>query len=170
MQELMKKVTRPMIAEAKAEAERLYMDRLDGYSEDFAATPINGRLPRRHFRGAVEEFTALTVDATLKLVIDRLQVGYTLSAIPTQVVGQACTVYLVKPEVVRAEELKQEYKEAEARLQAAVEAENEAIIQRTFEQRVATERRKREEAARAAQEAEEAALMAEVRAALLESK
>ncbi|MGC3895184.1 hypothetical protein [Pseudomonas urmiensis] len=168
--ELMKKVTKQMIVDAKAEAERLYMGRLDGYSEDYAATPVNGRLPRRHFRGAVQEFSVLTADEMLKLVVGKLNEGYSLSEIPTQVIGQAYIAYLVKPEAVRAEELKEEHKEAETKLHAAVAAENEAIIQRTFEQRVATERRKREEAAKAAQEAEEAALMAEVRAALLESK
>ncbi|CAG8865287.1 hypothetical protein PS627_01199 [Pseudomonas fluorescens] len=167
---LMKKVTKQDIGAAKLEAERLYLGRLDGHGEDFTATPVNGRLPRRHFRGALEEFAVLTADTMLKLVVDKLQEGYGLSGVPTQVVGQAYTVYLVKPESVRAEELKEEYKEVEAKLQAAVAAENEAIIQNTYEQRLATERRKREEAAKAAEQAEKESLMAEVRAALMGSK
>lgn len=175
MQELIKKVTRSMIVEAKAEAERKYMDRLSGYTEDFTASPTNGIYPRRYYAGALEEFIVPGVDAMITFVLEKISQGWSQSQVSTKCftppnLPQQFVVYLVKPEAVRAEELKEEYKEAEARLHAAVAAENEALIQRTFEQRVATERRKREEAAKAAQEAEEAALMAEVRAALLESK
>lgn len=170
MQELMKKVTKKDIEACKAEAERLYMGRLPGYHEDYSATPVNGRLPRRHFRGALEGFTVLTADAMLRQVIEKIAEGYSLGEIPTQVIGQAYTFYLVKPEAMRAEELKEEYKEAEAKLNADVAAENEAIIQRTYELRLATERRKREEAVKAAEEAEEQAIMTEVRAALMGGK
>lgn len=175
MQELMKKVTKKDIEACKAEAERLYMGRLTGYVDDISAVPVNGVYPRFYAVGAIEEFIATTADGLIDLVLEKTSKGWGKSDVMTQTFTPAnlpmqFAVYLVKPEAVRAEELKEVHKEAEAKLHAAVAAENEALIQRTFEQRVATERRKREEAAKAAQEAEEAALMAEVRAAMLGSK
>ncbi|WP_085677814.1 MULTISPECIES: hypothetical protein [unclassified Pseudomonas] len=175
MQQLMKKVTRKDIEACKAEAERLYMGRLTGYVDDISVMPVNGVYPRFYAAGAIEEFIATTADGLIDLVLEKASQGWSKSDVMTQAFTPAnlpmqFAVYLLKPEAVRAEELKEVHKQAEAKLHAAVVAENEAIIQRTFEQRVATERRKREEAAKAAQEAEEAELMAEVRAELMGGK
>ncbi|MQG91333.1 hypothetical protein [Pseudomonas sp. MN1F] len=175
MQELMKKVTKKDIEACKVEAERLYMGRLTGYVDDLSAVPVNGVYPRFYAAGAIEEFIATTADGLIGLVLEKTSQGWSKSDVMTQTFTPAnlpmqFAVYLVKPEAVRAEELKEVHKQAESKLHAAVAAENEAIIRRTFEQRMATERRKRAEAAKAAEEAEEQAIMAEVRAALMGGK
>lgn len=160
-------VTKQMITECKAEAERAYRSRVGGYDVIFGAEPDErGNLPRKLFRGAQVEFTAMGVNALLDLVFERIEQGYKRSDAPTTSVGQLYLTYLIKPDAEIQADLAEEFKEAEAALKAKVEQANEEIIAHTVAQRKAQVIRDREAAAKLADEQLEAELDAEVRAAL----
>lgn len=164
---VLKTVTKADIQEVKEAAERLYMGRVGGYAEDFLAQPDrHGNYPRRMFRGALEEFTATGVNALLDLIFDKISQGYKRSETPTSTIGQLYLTYLIKPDAVIAEELVEEFKEAERSLRASIERVNEEIVAKTVAQRKAQVLKERGEAAKAADAALEAELEAEVRAAL----
>ena len=165
-------VTKQMITEAKAVAEQLYLNRLEGYDAIFNAEPdASGNLPRKFFRGGVVEFTAGSVDTLIDLVINKLSDGWKRSAVDTTSIGTTFfRTYLIKPDAEIQADLAEEFKEAEAELRARVEAGNEAIIAATVAQRKMQVLREREEAVKAADISLEAELQAEVRAALKGAK
>lgn len=164
-------VTKPMIADCKAEAELAYLNRVGGFAEDFQGQPDrHGNLPRRMFLGAQEEFHAKGVNALLDLVFEKVAQGYKRCATDATSYGIDHIVYLVKPEAEIQADLVVVLKEAEEELRARVEKANEAIIADTIAKRKAQVLKEREQAAKAADIALEAELEAEVRAALKGAK
>jgi hypothetical protein len=164
-------VTKQMIADCKAEAERAYFARVGGYAEDFQVQPDkHGNYPRKFFRGARVEFTALGVNALLSVMFEKLSEGYKRCDTEATSFGMQHMFYLEKPDSEIQTDLIEVFKEAEAELRARVEQANEAIISDTIAKRKLQVLKEREEAARAADEALEAELEAEVRAALKGAK
>lgn len=164
-------VTKAMITECRAEAERAYRNRLEGHDIIFGAEPNrHGQLPRKFFRGARVEFTATGVNALLDLIFDKVARGYKRCDTPTTNSGIIYFAYLEKPEDEIKADLVLELIEAEEALRARVDKANEAIITDTIAKRKAQVLREREEAAKAADEALEAELELEVRAALKGAK
>lgn len=160
-------VTKQMIAECKADAERDYMGRVGGYAEDFQGqADRHGNFPRRMFLGAQVEFHAKGVNALLDLVFDKVGQGYKRCATDATNYGIDYIVYLVKPDAEIQSDLVVVLKEAESELRAQVEKANEAIILDQVAKRKAQVLKEREEAAKAADAALEAELEAEVRTAL----
>ncbi|WP_448144684.1 hypothetical protein [Pseudomonas silesiensis] len=164
-------VTKQMIAECKAEAERAYYNRVGGYAEDVQSEPDrHGNYPRRMFRGAQEEFTAQGINALLDLVFEKISQGYKRCDTEASSYGINHIVYLTKPDSQIQVELPDVLKEAEAELRARIEKANEAIILDQVAKRKAQVIRDREAAAKLADEQLEAELEAEVRAALKGAK
>ena len=168
-QQVLKTVTVQDIQAAKDEAKRMYMLRIDGFDVDFQGHPdASGNLPRRHFKGAIVEFVASHgVDELLDLVLTKLVEGWTRSSTPTYCVSSTFfNVWLMKPAEQQAEDLKVLYAEAEAKLRARIEQENEAIIEHEVQLQMANAARKKAE--QEAKELDEAAatVRKEVEAAL----
>ena len=160
-------VTKQMIADCKADAERAYMNRVGKHDVIFGAEPDrHGNLPRKFYRGAQVEFTATGINAFLDLVFEKISQGYKRSNTLTTNSGNLYFTYLVKPEAEIQADLVEELKEAEAELRARVERANEVIIADTVAKRKLQVLKEREEAAKAADAALEAELEAEIRAAL----
>ncbi|WP_454865573.1 hypothetical protein [Pseudomonas umsongensis] len=160
-------VTKQMIADCKSDAERDYRNRVEGHDVIFGGEPDqHGNLPRKLFRGARVEFTALGVQALLDLVFDKVSQGYKRCDTEASSYGINHIVYLVKPDAEIQADLVVVLKEAEEELRARVERGNEVIIANTVAQRKVQVLKEREEAAKAADAALEAELEAEVRAAL----
>jgi hypothetical protein len=168
-QQVLKTVTTQGIQAVKDEAKHIYMQRVEGHDVDFQGQPDeSGNLPRRWMRGAIVEFVASHgVDELLDLVLTKLGEGWTRSSTPTYCVSSTLfNVWLVKPADQQEEDLKALYAEAEAKLKAQVEQENELIIER--EVKLQLENAARKKAEQEAKEAEEAAatIRKEVEAAL----
>lgn len=164
---VLNKVTREDIAAAKAQATALYMNRVEGHAEDWAAgQDSQGNFPRRFLRGAIQDFTTQFADPLLQLVTTKVAKGYKLSEMSTVQVGTVYTVFLAKPEADITADLKLEHEEAEAALKAKVDRENDAIIATQVALRKASVLRQREQALHDADKQLEAELLAEVRAAL----
>jgi hypothetical protein len=160
-------VSKQMIADCKTEAERDYMNRVEGHDVIFGAKPDqHGSLPRKLFRGARVEFTALGVQALLDLVFEKVSQGFKRCDTEATSFGMQHMVYLMKPDDAIQADLIEVLKEAESELRARVEKANEVIIANTVAQRKVQVLKEREEAAKAADAALEAELEVEVRAAL----
>ncbi|MDD2098827.1 hypothetical protein [Pseudomonas putida] len=166
---VLKIVTKGDIQAARDEAQQQYLNRVEGFDVDYQGRPdASGNLPRRWFKGAVVEFVASTgPDELLDIVLKKIGEGWTRSTTATTSIGAAYfNVYLMKPTAQQQEDLKGLYAEAEAKLRAKVEVENEAIIERQVELRIANAARlKAEQLAKEAQE-EAAAIREEVERAL----
>jgi hypothetical protein len=168
-QQVLKTVTAQNIQAVKDEAKHLYMQRIDGFDVDFQGKPdASGNLPRRHFKGAIVEFVASTgPDELLNLVLEKLAEGWSRSTTSTTCVGSTFfSVWLMKPVEQQTQDLEALYAEAEAKLRAQVEQENEEIVEREVQLQLANAARKKAE--QQAKDAEEAAaaIRKEVEAAL----
>lgn len=160
-------VTKQMISECKTIAERSYMSRVAGYSTIFGAEPNeHGQIPRKLYRGARVEFTALGVDALLDIVFSKIAEGYKRCDTPSSSFGMQHIVYLIKPDAEIKADLEVVFQEAEVELRERVEKANEAIVLDQVAKRKAQVLREREEAAKAADAELEAQLEVEVRQAL----
>jgi hypothetical protein len=164
---VLKKVTQAEKLAVQETATKLYMGRLEGHDIDISAQPDSrGNYPRRYFRGAIVQFTATGVDECLALVMEKAALGYTLSTIPTQVLGAAHFVHMVKPNAETAIQITEECREAEEKLIRHIEAQNNAIIAKQVAARKTVELHRLALAAKAEDEALDARLLAEVRTAL----
>lgn len=164
---VLKKVTKEDIAAAKAQATALYMNRVEGFQDDWSAgQDSQGQFTRKFLRGAIQSFTTQFADPLLQLVTGKIAEGYNLSEISTVQVGNVYTVFLAKPEADQTADLKLEHEEAETAFRAKVQKDNDAIIATQVAQRKATVLRQREQALQDADKELEAELLAEVREAL----
>ena len=164
-------VTKQMIAECRAAAERDYLSRVGRHDVIFGATPDrHGNLPRKLYRGAQVEFTATGINTPLNLVFEKVSQGYKRCDTEAASYGIEHFVYLLKPETEIQGDWAFVFREVEDELRARVEKANEAIITATVAQRKTQVLKEREEAVKAADEALEAELEAEVRAALKGAK
>lgn len=162
-QTVLKTVTAEDIQAVREEAEHLYMGRIEGNDFDFQGDPNEmGELPRRWFLGAIVEHVAHpTPDDLLNLVFEKVAEGWTRSTASTTSSNgggvSVFRVYLKKPAEKLQEDLETLYAEAEAKLRAKVEVENEAIIEREVQLQVAQAARlKAEQQAKEEQQAAEA--------------
>lgn len=169
---VLKTVTKQMIAECRAVAEQQYMARHEHHGVDFAGEFDEfGNLPPKFFRGPMIEFTAVSVEGLIDLVIEKQSQGWKRSSVLiTNEVSNYYVIQMIKPDEAIQADLKEEFKEAEAALHAQVSAYNEQIISATVAQRKSQMLKEREEEAKAADAALEAELHAEVRAALKSAK
>ncbi len=136
------KVTKEATAAAKAQATKLYMDRVEGHDIDWAAgQDEHGNYSRKLFRGAISSFTVQYIDPLLKLVTGKLSEGWKLSAVGTEQAVYVYTVYLVKPDADIAADLILEHAEAVAALTAKVEKDNAEIVERQIALRIESEAR-----------------------------
>lgn len=164
-------VTKTMITECRAEAERAYTNRVEGHDVVFGAEPNHlGQLPRKFYRGARVQFTVTGINALLDLIFEKVAQGYKRCDTPTTNSGIIYFTYLEKPDDEIKADLVLELIEAEEALRERVDKANEAIIADTIVKRKAQVLREREEAAKAADEALQAELEVEVRAALKGAK
>lgn len=137
---VLKKVTAKDIQAVKDEVESKYLNRIEGHDYDYQGQQdSSGNWPRRYFHGAIVHFAAHpNPDSLLDIVLEKLGEGWTRSVIETTSVGAALfNVFLVKPVAQQQEDLKVLYAEAEAKLRAKVEQENEAIIEREVQLQIA---------------------------------
>ncbi|WP_095148043.1 hypothetical protein [Pseudomonas sp. Irchel s3a18] len=161
-QAVLKTITAEDIQAVREEAERLYMSRVEGNDFDFQGEPNEmGELPRRWFLGALVEFVAHpTPDDLLSLVFEKVAEGWTRSTASTTSSNgggvSVFRVYLKKPIAQQQLDLEILYAEAEAKLRAKVDQENELIVEREVQLQVANAARlKAEQLAKEEQDAAE---------------
>lgn len=156
---VLKTVTAKDIKAMKEEVECLYRNRVEGNDIDFQGEPSKtGSLPRRWFLGAIVEFVASNgADELLELVLAKIGEGWTRSTTITTCTGNLLfRVYLTKPASQQEGDLKVLYAEAEEKLRAKVDQENELIVEREVQLQVANAARlKTEQLAREEQDAVE---------------
>ena len=171
-QTVLKTVTAEDIQAVREEAKHLYMSRVEGNDFDYLAEPNEmGMLPRRWFSGAIVEFVAHpTPDVLLNLVFEKVAEGWTRSAVSTTGGAEhgvsVFRVYLKKPAEKLQEDLEGLYAEAEAKLRAKVEQENETIIEREVQLQVAQAARLKAEQQAKEEQQEAEAIRKEVEKAL----
>lgn len=166
---VLKTVTKFDIQAVKAEAEALYMNRVQGFDHDFQGVPdSSGNLPRRMFLGAIVEFVASTgPDELLDIVLSKLSEGWTRSTTSTTSIGAALfNVYLMKPTAQQKEDLKVLHAEAETKLREKVAIANDLIIEREVQLHLANAARLKAEQLAAEARAEETKIREEVAEAL----